>query len=287
MAKQKKEEHLVPAPRAGRLFDVSYSVDRSKPVECLGMTFQNDEARRAHFTEKLREKLKDPEFRKIDGFPIAADEDILAMSNPPYYTACPNPFIGEFLSQVGHLARLPSNGGVPSGAVHSGCERRKVGRVIHCPCLSHEGSSQSHRPVCTALHGTGRRNSRRVQRQRNDWRCCSDVWVSRPRIPARSGDGTPSRWLLDPSVGRTACHSQRLIAGRIVHFGQLQHSRRCAGVPRNRDGDSISPLGSNWFDVRDGAPQEPHESKNQLHALVRSISLPALRQRGRLSRRRL
>ena len=35
----------------------------SGPVTCLGMTFENDEARRTHFTEELREKLRDPEFR--------------------------------------------------------------------------------------------------------------------------------------------------------------------------------------------------------------------------------
>ena len=34
------------------------------------MTFPNDQARREHFLEKLREKLQDPEFRKIEGFPI-------------------------------------------------------------------------------------------------------------------------------------------------------------------------------------------------------------------------
>lgn len=67
------------------------------PVECLGMTFENDEARRAYFLERLREKLKDPEFRKIEGFPIGEDEDILALSDPPYYTACPNPFIEDFI----------------------------------------------------------------------------------------------------------------------------------------------------------------------------------------------
>jgi rubrerythrin len=71
------------------------------PVECLGMKFPNDEARRAFFTEKLREKLKDHEFRKIEGFPIGADEDILALSDPPYFTACPNPFIKEFIQQYG------------------------------------------------------------------------------------------------------------------------------------------------------------------------------------------
>ncbi len=26
--------------------------------------------------------------RDIDGFPIGEDEDILALSNPPFYTAC-------------------------------------------------------------------------------------------------------------------------------------------------------------------------------------------------------
>jgi len=71
----------------------------SGPVTCLGMTFQNDEARRAHFTEELRKKLQDPEFRKIEGFPIGTDEDILNLSDPPYYTACPNPWIADFIAE--------------------------------------------------------------------------------------------------------------------------------------------------------------------------------------------
>ncbi|MEA5598985.1 DNA methyltransferase [Rivularia sp. UHCC 0363] len=71
---------------------------QQKTVKCLGMTFENDAARRAYFTEKLREKLQDPEFRNIEGFPIGEDEDILALSDPPYYTACPNPFIEEFIN---------------------------------------------------------------------------------------------------------------------------------------------------------------------------------------------
>ncbi len=40
-----------------------------QPVECLGINFPNDKARRAYFLEKLREKLNDPDFRKIEGFP--------------------------------------------------------------------------------------------------------------------------------------------------------------------------------------------------------------------------
>lgn len=67
------------------------------PVECLGITFENDEKRRAYFIERLREKLNDPDFRKIEGFPIGDDEDILRLSDPPYYTACPNPFFPEVL----------------------------------------------------------------------------------------------------------------------------------------------------------------------------------------------
>ena len=73
------------------------------PVECLGMVFDDDEARREYFLEKLGEKLQDPEFRKIEGFPIGTDEAILALSDPPYYTACPNPFLAEWLQEHSKL----------------------------------------------------------------------------------------------------------------------------------------------------------------------------------------
>jgi len=83
------------------LFDLEPTAKPQGPVECLGMTFENDEKRREYFLEKLRKKLKDPEFRKIEGFPIGEDEDILALSDPPYYTACPNPFIEDFIKHYG------------------------------------------------------------------------------------------------------------------------------------------------------------------------------------------
>jgi len=73
----------------------------SGPVECLGMTFPNDDERRKYYLEKLAEKLKDPAFRKIEGFPIGEDEDILALSDPPYYTACPNPWLDDFVKHYG------------------------------------------------------------------------------------------------------------------------------------------------------------------------------------------
>jgi hypothetical protein len=71
------------------------------PVECLGLTFENDKARREHFLALLKEKLQDPEFRKTPGFPQGSDEAILRMSDPPYYTACPNPFLEEFVKCYG------------------------------------------------------------------------------------------------------------------------------------------------------------------------------------------
>lgn len=87
------------------LFDDSYQAEleeqRNRPVQCLGMEFPNDEARREYFLERLREHLQDPEFRKIDGFPIGEDDDILALSDPPYYTACPNPFLADFVKHHG------------------------------------------------------------------------------------------------------------------------------------------------------------------------------------------
>lgn len=39
--------------------------------------------------------------RHIEGFPNGRDEDIIALSDAPYYTACPNPFIAEFIAENG------------------------------------------------------------------------------------------------------------------------------------------------------------------------------------------
>ena len=73
----------------------------SGPVECLGQTFSSDAARREHYLKLLAEKLQDPAFRQQEGFPQGTDAAILAMSDPPYYTACPNPWLAEFVSHYG------------------------------------------------------------------------------------------------------------------------------------------------------------------------------------------
>jgi DNA modification methylase len=75
--------------------------DNSGAVECLGALFPSEQARRKHFLKLLAEKLRDPAFREMEGFPKGTDEAILAMSDPPYYTACPNPWLADFVQHYG------------------------------------------------------------------------------------------------------------------------------------------------------------------------------------------
>ena len=126
--------------------------ERGRPVECLGLAFENEDARRAHFLgelrkglEELRSKLGGIPFAGVDeaaarmaavahwpmgnnaylrdlaermeraersgdllqcwkdevGFPHGEIEDILNMSDPPWHTACPNPFLGAFAAARG------------------------------------------------------------------------------------------------------------------------------------------------------------------------------------------
>ncbi|WP_323721305.1 DNA methyltransferase [Acetomicrobium sp.] len=145
------------------LFDLesmpSGKLDLDASVNCLGITFENDEKRRECFLdllckglEELNAKLKGVPFTTIDdaisrlkslehwpvgddeginklalnmvkaariarrgngdadlltlykdeiGFPHGKTEDILRLSDPPYYTACPNPFIEDFIKYYG------------------------------------------------------------------------------------------------------------------------------------------------------------------------------------------
>ena len=82
---------------SGRLFDERPVTP--EPVECLGMTFESEDARRTYFLDRLKEKL--PDLRKRSDFPVGEDDDILRLSDPPWYTACPNPFLAEFVEHHG------------------------------------------------------------------------------------------------------------------------------------------------------------------------------------------
>ena len=144
------------APSQDKLFEESLGKEletrRGEPVECLGQTFENDDARRDHYLSRLKEgleelhaKLGGVAFAGVDdavarmvavehwpmgdeaqvrslaermqradpskdllqrwmddvGFPQGEIEDILNLSDPPWHTACPNPFLGDFVDACG------------------------------------------------------------------------------------------------------------------------------------------------------------------------------------------
>ncbi len=90
------------------LFDKSYEEEldarRGEPVECLGLTFEN----------------------KVEvGFPHGEIEDILNLSDPPWHTARPNPFLSAFVEACGKprdpgepYRRKPSAVDVSEGKTH-------------------------------------------------------------------------------------------------------------------------------------------------------------------------
>ena len=120
----------------------THSDDQPTPLTCLGLTFADDAARRAYFRERLGEKLADPVFRAIEGFPIGEDEAILALSDPPYYTACPNPFLSEIIAGVAGTA--------PRTRERSGPSRRRGANGYHCEPFAADVSEGKGDPIYNA-----------------------------------------------------------------------------------------------------------------------------------------
>lgn len=96
MAKE-QEGLLFSTEEMNNMLKDSLQFQQNQPVVCLGREFPNDQARREYYREELRKKL--PELRKIEGFPIGEDDDIINLSDPPYYTACPNPWLNDFIAE--------------------------------------------------------------------------------------------------------------------------------------------------------------------------------------------
>jgi 16S rRNA G966 N2-methylase RsmD len=65
--------------------------------------------------DQLRAHLRDPEFRRRPGFPRADEDAILSLSDPPYFTACPNPFLTDFCRR--HARPVTD---APAGRPHHG-----------------------------------------------------------------------------------------------------------------------------------------------------------------------
>lgn len=97
MSKKEKEGVLFSVEEMTNAIPHSLDFQEDKPETIFGMTFKNAEERRNYFREELRKKL--PELKKIEGYPIGSDEDILNLSDPPYYTACPNPWLNQFVEE--------------------------------------------------------------------------------------------------------------------------------------------------------------------------------------------
>lgn len=97
MSQKDKEGILFSTEEMNNIMADTIKFSEDKPETIFGMTFKNVEERRAYFREELRKKL--PELKKIEGFPIGSDEDILNLSDPPYYTACPNPWLNQFVEE--------------------------------------------------------------------------------------------------------------------------------------------------------------------------------------------
>lgn len=97
MSEKDQEGNLFSTEEMNNIMPNALNFSEDKPETVFGMTFRNAKERRAYFREELRKKL--PELKKIEGFPIGSDEDILNLSDPPYYTACPNPWLNQFVEE--------------------------------------------------------------------------------------------------------------------------------------------------------------------------------------------
>ena len=80
MAKKDVTGGLFSAEEMTRIMG-GFDFKEDGPVTCLGLEFENEEARRVYFREELRKKL--PALRKIEGFPLGEDNNIIQVSQVP------------------------------------------------------------------------------------------------------------------------------------------------------------------------------------------------------------
>ena len=249
------------------------------PVECLGMTFESDDARRQHFMERLRAEL--PELRKRPDFPKGEDEDILRMSDPPYYTACPNPFLAEFVKHYGKpydpddgYHREPFAVDVSVGKTdrlyRAHGYHTKVPHLAIVPSILHYT-----KPGDIVLDGFCGSGMTGVAAQ---W-CGVAPAEYRKTLEAEwkkiggggGGGGGAAR------VGSPARCPWRPVARGHLHRGQLQHPVRRGRVRRSRQ-ESVGRRGEgSRLDVRDSPHRRRDEGQDQLHGVERGVRLPGVR----------
>ena len=209
-------------------------VRRDEPVECLGLTFDNDDLRQVHFLGKLSEGLEElhaklggvpyagvedaaarmaaiecwpmgdktrlrelaqhmrhaesskdllQRWKDEVGFPHGEIDDILKLSDPPYFTACPNPFLGAFVEVHGKL--YDPGRAIPTQTLRSRCERGQDPCRLPCARLPHQGAASGDCPLDSPLHRARRSGSGRLRRLRHDRRRCPMVRYRAGKLQTR------------------------------------------------------------------------------------------------------
>ena len=74
--------------------------------------------------------------RSVEGFPVAEDEDIIDLSNAPLYTACPNPYVSDFIDEHGRpdvIITDPPRAGMHPDVVET-ILRAAPKRIVYVSC---------------------------------------------------------------------------------------------------------------------------------------------------------
>ena len=249
------------------LFEKSYEEElearRSQTVECLGMTFESDEARREYFLERL--KLQLPELRRRPDFPIGEDEDILRLSDPPYYTACPNPFLAEFVKCHGqpYNAKEPYHREPLAVDVSEG----KTDPLLQGSRLPHQGPASGNCPVHFALHEARRHRPGRFLRLWHDRGGRTVVRHGATGVPERTRTAMAQRGARSSEMGCAPCDSRGSVASSHLHRREFQHPIRPHDVqPCCRATSEGSRVGDR-LDVRDTPHRRQYQGTNQLHRM--------------------
>ncbi len=76
-------------------------LDQARLATTVAEGASDHDAAHETYGVRLRDYLQDPAFRSSEGFPVGDNEAILTLSDPPAYTACPNPFLADFVARYG------------------------------------------------------------------------------------------------------------------------------------------------------------------------------------------
>lgn len=202
------------------------------------------------------------------GLPKGEIDDILRLSDPPWHTACPNPFLGAFAAAHGApYRRKPFAVDVREGKTHAVYRAHgyhtKVPYLAIVPSILHytepgdlvldgfAGSGMT--GVAAQWCGTAPENYRRALEAR--W---EEDGFDKPRWGARRD-------------------IERSVAGGRLHRRQLHPAVRRRRLRRRRARASGQGGGGDRLDVRNPAHRRQDEGENRLYRVERGVFLPGMR----------